>query len=112
MLRPNGNPNVRDRVVSALMNGTARLCPIVKLELWNVACGDREKKILTELMQNVPELAINDSVWQIAYRIARQARSAGVTVPAVYVLIAACAQSHSVNLETADTDFELLRNLD
>ena len=108
-LRTDGNPVVRDRVRDALSNGRARLCPIVQLELWNGARGNREVQILKQFSSAIPELAINDAVWQLAYDMARRLRSKGVTIPAADVLIAACAKYHDASLESADSDFELIK---
>jgi predicted nucleic acid-binding protein len=56
----------------------------------------------------LPELAIDDEVWSGARELARRARSAGVSVPATDIVIAACARRHGAALETADADFERL----
>lgn len=110
-LRPNGDRTVRARVEHALANGEACWCPLVRLELWNGAAGDRDRKILRDFEAVLPELAIDDQVWSAAYDLARRARSAGATVPATDILVAACARRHGVALETADSDFELLTAL-
>lgn len=107
-LRPNGDPLVRARVEAALTSGEAAWCPLVRLELWNGAAGDREKKILRDFEAVLPELAIDGDVWSVSYELARRARSAGVSVPATDVLIASCARRHRVELETADSDFQWL----
>ena len=107
-LRPTGDPMVRARVESALVNGEACWCPLVRLELWNGAAGERDRKILRDFEAVLPELAIDDEVWSAAYELARSARSAGVSVPASDILIAACARRHGVALETADADFDRL----
>lgn len=108
LLRPDGDAGVRARVEQALRTGEAVWCPIVRLELWNGAGGTREKKILRELEDVIPELAITQEVWTGALVLARRAREAGVTVPATDLLIAACAQHHGAALETADADFARL----
>jgi predicted nucleic acid-binding protein len=110
-LRPNGDPVVRARVEAALTAGEACWCPLVRLELWNGAAGDRDRKVLRDFEAVLPELAMDDEVWAGAYELARRARSAGVSVPATDILIAACAQCHGVELETADSDFERLAAL-
>ena len=51
---------------------------------------------------------IDAEVWAGAYQFAQRARSAGVSVPATDILIAACASRHGAELETADSDFERL----
>ena len=110
-MRPNGDPVARARVERALQGGEACWCPIVRLELWNGAGGDREKKALRDFERLLPELAIDDAVWRGAYELARKARSAGVTIPATDLLIAACANHHDAELEHSDSDFEQLKKL-
>lgn len=110
-LRPNGDPVVRSRVEAALTSGEACWCPLVRLELWNGAAGDRDRKVLRDFEDVLLELAIDDDVWAGAYELARRARSAGVSVPATDILIAACARRHGADLETADSDFERLATL-
>jgi hypothetical protein len=81
------------------------------LELWNGVDGDRNKKVLKDFERLLPELAIDDAVWSAAFDLARRARSAGVSVPATDILIAACAHRHQVELEHADSDFSRLEKL-
>lgn len=108
LLRPNGDPAVRARVEAALKSGEACWCPIVQLELWNGARGARERKVLREFARVLPEASIDTEVWAMAYELAIRARTAGVTVPATDVLIAACALRHGADLESADSDFDHL----
>jgi predicted nucleic acid-binding protein len=111
LLRPNGDKTVRARVERALAEGQACWCPMVRLELWNGAAGDREKRVLRDFERVLPELAIDGEAWAAAFELARQARAVGLTVPASDLLIAACARHHSAGLETADTDFDGLGGL-
>jgi predicted nucleic acid-binding protein len=110
-LRPNGDPVVRSRVEAALTSGEACWCPLVRLELWNGAAGDRDRKSLRDFEDALLELAIDDDVWAVAYELARRARGGGVSVPATDILIAACARRHGADLEEADSDFERLAEL-
>jgi predicted nucleic acid-binding protein len=110
-LRPNGDPAVRARVESMLTSGDACWCPLVRLELWNGAAGDRDRKILRDFEAVLPELPIDDEVWSTAYALAGRARAVGVSAPASDILIAACARRHDADLETADSDFELLASV-
>lgn len=107
-LRPEGDVAVRARVDAALRSGTARWCPVVRLELWNGAGGERERKALRQFERLVPELAIDAEVWGEACELARRCRAAGVTVAATDVLIAACARHHGARLEHADSDFDAI----
>jgi len=98
LLRHQGDPAVRTRVERALQAGEACWCPIVRLELWNGAGGEREKKALRDFERLLPELGIDDEVWRGAYEPARKARSGGVSIPATDLLIAACAKRHDAEL--------------
>ena len=111
LLRPDGDPAVRARVEAALRAGDACWCPIVQLELWNGARGDREKRALHRFAAVLPVLSMDDPVWSAAYDLARRARARGVTVPAVDIAIAACARRHGTELESADADFKMLADL-
>ena len=111
MLRPNGDAAVRARVQAALTSGQACWCPVVQLELWNGARGRQEHRVLRDFARTLPELPMDEAVWQAAYELARRARAQGVTVPATDVTIAACARRHGAALETADADFQLLMSV-
>lgn len=112
MLRPDGDPATRARVEKALQSGEACWCPIIRLELWNGAGGNREKKVIRDFERLLPELAVTDVVWAEACELARRTRAAAVTIPATDLLIAACARHYAVDLETADSDFALLSRLE
>jgi predicted nucleic acid-binding protein len=111
LLRPSGDPRVRARVERALQGGQACWYPIVRLELWNGAGGEREKKALRDFERLLPELGIDDDVWRGAYELARKARSGGMLIPATDLLIAACAKRHDTDLEHSDSDFDQLGKL-
>lgn len=111
LLRPDGDRAVRGRVEAVLQAGTACWCPVVRLELWSGAGGDREKKVLRDFERWLPTLAISEAVWEEADALARKAHQAGVSVPATDLLIAACARHHGARLEHADSDFDLLRKV-
>ena len=107
-LRPDGDVDVRARVEAVLRAGTARWCPIVRLELWNGAGGERERRVLREFERLIPQLTIDAEIWSEACDLARRCRAAGVTVPASDILIAACARHHGAQLEHADGDFDAI----
>jgi len=110
-LRPDGEVDVRARVEAVLRAGTARWCPIVRLELWNGAGGERERRVLREFERLIPQLTIDAEIWSEACDLARRCRAAGVTVPASDILIAACARHHGAQLEHADGDFDAIAHV-
>ena len=108
MLRADGDKAVRARVESLLQAGTACWCPMVRLELWNGARAEGDKKALRDFERRLPEIPITDEVWNLAYSLAEKTRSAGTTAPGSDILIAACAQHHGVQLEHSDSGFDRL----
>ncbi len=110
-LRRNGDPVVRRRVEQLLLSGEAAWCPFVRLELWNRARGGREHRVLREMERELPVLEAAPEVWDLACSLARKARANGITVPTSDLLIAACARHHHVEVEHADSHFELIHGL-
>jgi len=108
-LRPGGDQEVTGRVRALLAAGSAAWCPVVRLELWNGARGEHEKRVLREMERQLVELAIPPAVWAQAFDLARKSRAAGETVPPVDILIAACATHHGVGLEHCDAHFDVLK---
>lgn len=110
-LRERGNPETSRRVHNYLQSGEACWMPMIRLELWNGARGEREKRALREFEQVLVELEVSAAVWEAASDLARRARGAGVTVPAADILIAACARHHGVEVESTDVHFAELAKL-
>ena len=110
-LRHGGDQAVRARVEAILSAGEAAGCPIVRLELWNGARGEREKKVLREMEKSLPDLGIPPTVWSSACALAQKARETGKTLPSTDLLIAACARHYSVTLEHADSHFDVIAGL-
>jgi len=110
MLRSEGRADIRERVNAHLRAGEACIVPMVRLELWNGARGEREKRALRDLEDALPELELTADVWDEAFELARRARSAGLTAPASDILIAACARHYGASIDAVDNHFmELLR---
>ncbi|MFT5240923.1 MAG: putative nucleic acid-binding protein [Candidatus Promineifilaceae bacterium] len=110
-LRPRGDAAVTKRVRVLLETGEAAWCPMIRLELWNGARGEHEKRVLRDMQRDLPELDVNPAVWTAAYELARKARQRGVTVPATDLLVAACARHHGVNIEHDDEHLAALTAL-
>ena len=84
---------------------------MIRLELWNGARGESEKRALREFELVLPELEVTPEVWAAASDLARRARVAGLTVPAADILIVACARHHEVKIESIDAHFSQLAKL-
>lgn len=110
-LRRRGDATVAGRVRRLVETGDAAWCPPVRLELWNGAGDDADRRILRDFEQTLPALPVSEEVWTAAYALASRCRKAGKTAPAIDVLIAACARRHDVELEHDDSHFEFLMTL-
>ncbi len=110
-MRPKGDPDIRARVEALLRTGEAAWCPMVRLELWNGVRNDRERKSLGAYANVLPEFAITDEVWTLAYRWSSRCRGAGKSVPATDTLIYCCAHVHGVELFHCDGHFDMLASL-
>ncbi len=110
-LRESGDEEVRRRVSHVVSSGDAAWCNAVRLELWNGVRGQRETKRLKEFDDRLPRLELDERVWDLACSLARASRGAGLTIPAIDVLIFACARRHGVKLEHCDDHFDRLANL-
>lgn len=62
-LRPKGNEEVRKRIASALTDGEACWCPMIRLEPWNGAQGQKESAVFRDLERGIAEPTIDDDVW-------------------------------------------------
>ena len=110
-LRKKGDETVRARVRDLVLTGQAAWCAAVRLELWAGVGTDPERRMLRQMEQRIPELAITDEVWQAACDLAERCRSVGFTVPATDLLVATCARHHGVEIEAADAHFDRLRDI-
>ena len=94
-----------------LEDGSACLCQPVLLELWNGARGQAEKRFLSELQNSLEILLSNQAAWGISHQIAKKARGAGLTVPAIDILIFSIAITAKADLIHDDSHFESLVRL-
>ncbi len=102
---------MRQRVVALLRSGDAAWTSPIRLELWNGARGEREKRGLREMEAVLPELPIDTATWERSFALARKARERGLACPAIDLLIFACVQQHGAKLERVDTHFTALAEL-
>jgi predicted nucleic acid-binding protein len=110
-LRERGSIETKRRVHEHLQSGRACWMPMIRLELWNGARGENEKRALREFEGVLSDLEVGPQVWEVASDLARRARAAGLTVPAADLLIVACARHHGVEIESLDAHFAELEKL-
>ncbi len=105
-LRRDGDREVRAAVQSVMAEGTAVLCDMIRVELWNGARGKAEQEMLRGLERELECVATSREVWEAAVELARACRRKGVTPPATDLLIAACADHHGLGLLHHDRHFD------
>ncbi|HEY5553033.1 MAG TPA: PIN domain-containing protein [Opitutaceae bacterium] len=110
-LRENGDPACKRLVEDSLASGRACWMSMIRLELWNGARGESEKRALREFEEVLTDLEVVPKVWETAFDLARRAGKAGLTVPAANLLIVACARHHRVEVESTDSHFAELKKL-
>ena len=110
-LRRTGDGQIRGRVRRLVENGQAAWCAMVRLELWAGVGDEQERKVLSIFEGHIPDLRINEEVWEEACELAGRCRKAGKTAPSSDILIAACARHHGVEIESADAHFDFLMKL-
>ena len=110
-IRAKGDAAVRMRVEALLSAGTAAWCAQVRLELWAGVRSDQDRKLLRDYERVLPDLPTTDAVWAQACELGDRARRAGISAGAGDLLIAACSRVHGVDLECADSDFDLLNSI-
>jgi len=110
-LRRNGRAEVRERVAHLMSEGRAAWCDLVALELWNGARGGYEREQLKKLGQELVLLPTTDQAWSKARVLAERCRSAGNTVPATDLIIAACALVHGADVEHCDAHLTAIIDL-
>lgn len=110
-LRRDGDADVRRAVQAALVDGRARVCAMVLVELWNGARSGPDRALVQEIADEVAVLATSDAVWELASALARASRAQGVTVPATDLVVAACARTHKAELLHRDAHFEALAGI-
>jgi hypothetical protein len=111
-LRERGDAATRDEVRELLAAGNAVLCDLVAVELWNGARSRDDQETLRLLESDLECVPTTDEVWRQARRAARLARSAGLTLPASDLVIAACARIHRLRLLHRDAHFDRLVDLE
>lgn len=104
--REDGDADTAAEVRNALLQGRARFTDMVRLELWNGARAAGDQRLLRDLEKQVEHVPTSPAVWSDACDLARSLRSAGITVPATDILIAACARHYRLGLLHRDEHFD------
>lgn len=107
-LRRDGEPEMKEKVRSLLLDGAAVLCPVVLAELWMGAGSKKDQDDLRDLSAVLRCLPMTDEVWECSFRLARVCRAKGTPLPSSDLMIASCAFIHDAKTLAKDKHFETL----
>ncbi|OGL48781.1 MAG: hypothetical protein A2161_13320 [Candidatus Schekmanbacteria bacterium RBG_13_48_7] len=107
-LRRTGSKKIQDRVRELMLEGLAAWCDIIRVELWNGARGDYERKTIAELEEEIICLETTKEVWALARLLAQECRKKGITVPVSDLIISSCSLHYIVPLEHCDTHIKII----
>ena len=107
-LRRDGEPEMKEKVRSLLLDGAAVLCPVVLAELWMGAGSKKDQADLTDLSAVLRCLPMTGEVWECSFRLACVCRAKGTPLPLSDLMIASCAFIHGAKTLAKDTHFETL----
>lgn len=105
--KTSGNPEVRERVASALRTNNAVWCEMVFLELQG-SPNTRQSVAISLLEPVVPMVHINADCWSRAYELARLCHLSGRPVPNTDALIYSTAEKHGCKTLHNDKHFDWL----
>lgn len=110
-LRPHGNRNIQERLRPFILSGQAALASWIVLELMTGIRSDEEQRALNAFLSPLPRFQVDDSCWEISFRLAATLRKKGVSPSAADCLIAATAVAHKASLIHLDHDFSRMARL-
>lgn len=107
--RPEGGQVLKRAVQQALRRGDVFTCQVVRTEILIGARDDKSFAKLADHLAAVPEVPLNESVWEWAARLGYLMRKKGVIVPVPDLLIAQAALAHDLVLWHVDEHYEVIR---
>jgi predicted nucleic acid-binding protein len=94
-----------DNVEVLVLSGQAAWCDVTLVELWNGVRGEREKRELAGMENEIERIPVDAAVWRSASKLALRCREKGINVPISDIITAACAVTHGLELEHCDKHF-------
>lgn len=108
-LRKRSLPEVRSLVERLIDKDRVLINPVIKLEL---LAGTRTRGEFSRLkmrLDALPEIAMNEEVWETAQNMAFLLRKKGLAIPLVDTIIMASAKSASASLIHNDRHFDMAK---
>ncbi len=106
-LRRKFDPKVKSYVEKLLDKDKIVINPIIKLELLAGTKTEKEFSRLKMRLDALPEIAMDQKIWEETQKIAFELRKKGLSLPLVDTIIIACAKSLDCTLVHLDRHFDL-----
>lgn len=107
-LRKDFVPEIKGRLDQLLKADLVLTADIIKLEILGGTKTEKEFKLLKKRFDALPLIEINSVVWEMAFDLAFNLRSNGITAPYTDILIAACALISGSTIVHVDSHFDLI----
>ena len=109
-LKPNGVPEIKNRIGQLLSNEMLYTTGMICLELLGGTKTQKEFMRLKGHLDALDLIEIDGKIWESAYDLAFKLRRQGITVPHTDILIAACGLAADATIVHVDIHFEMLRS--
>lgn len=107
--RPEGSRELKRAVQEALRRGQVVTCWVVRAEILIGARDEGSFAKLADHMGAVPDVPLDDAIWESAARLGYVMRKKGVTLPLPDLLVAQAAMAHDLILWHVDEHYEAVR---
>lgn len=102
------NKSLKERIDSLVLQEKVFTTEVIIMEILRGAKSDKEYNMLYQDFLALPQLIIDHSVWEMAWKTAYKLRKSGVNVPMADVIIAAVSMYYRCTLIHSDEHFNLL----
>ena len=107
-LRPSGSKEAKAKIEILLGEDCVAISGIIKLEVLSGARTEKEYRELSEDLESLHYIPTNEEAWHYSYRLSRDIKNKGFSVPATDLLIASVAITAGCELMHFDKHFTLL----
>ncbi len=107
-LRPSGSKEIKEKVDVLLGEDCVATSGIIKLELLSGTRTEKEYHELSEDLESLHYIPTSEDVWRYSYRLSRDIKKAGLSIPATDLLIASVAITAGCEIMHLDKHFTFL----
>jgi predicted nucleic acid-binding protein len=106
-LRKKFDPKIKSYVEELLDEDKIVINPIIKIELLSGTKTKKEFLRLKMRLDALPEIAMDQNIWEETQKVAFELRKKGLSLPLVDKIIFSCAKSFGCTLVHMDRHFDL-----